>query len=190
MGKNDPGSSVEAAARRRRWRRLAEDILLLPLTLLLMFFDHVVWDGAKVLLAILSRHKWIAALRGWLQSLPPLAVVFLFLIPELVDHLGGLWATVLLVRGQVAAAAFIAVFIKGVAALVAIWIYQSCEESLLSVAWFKRLHDRVLKGYEWVQVRTAPLRARLQGIGRSGRLGRRAIIWRIRLSSRFGITRS
>lgn len=189
MGKIYPEASIEAAARRRKWRRLAEDVLLLPLTLVLLFFDHVIWDGARALLTILSRHKLIASLRHWLQSLPPLAVVFLFLIPELVDHLGGLWATVLLVEGQVMAAAFVAVFIKGFAALVAIWIYQSCEESLLSVEWFRRLHDQALKGYEWVQARTAPLRARLREAGRRGRLGRRAIIWRNRLSSRFGITR-
>jgi hypothetical protein len=180
---------IEAAARRRKWRRLGEDVLLFPLALLLMFFDHVIWDGARALLIILSRHHAVAALRCSLQRLPPLAVVLLFLVPEIFDHLGGLWATVLLVRGQVAAAAFVAVFIKGFAALVAIWIYQSCEETLLSVPWFRRLHDRVIRWYEWVQQRTAPLRHRARGFARSGRLGRRLLLWRHRLSARFGITR-
>ena len=189
MGRRNSDWQVKAAEQRRRWGRIAEDVLLLPLALLLLFFDHVIWDGAKALLTILSRHPAIAALRQRLQLLPPLAVVFLFLIPEVFDHLGGLWATVLLVRGQVMAAAFVAIFIKGLAALVAIWIYQSCEESLLSVEWFRRLHDWVIRWYGWVRERTAPLRHRAKGFTRNGRLGRRLTLWRARLTTRFGLDR-
>ncbi len=189
MSRRDSELQSEASARERKWRRLTEDILLLPLALLLMFFDHVIWDGAQALLTLLSRHPAISALRRGLQRLPPLAVVFLFLIPEIVDHLGGLWATVLLVRGQVMAAAFAVVFIKGLAALVAIWIYQSCEESLLSVGWFRRLHDWVIHWYGRVRERTAPLRHRARGFARNGRLGRRLTLWRAWLTVRFGINR-
>ena len=188
MGRRYRNLQIDAVAR-RKWRRLAEDILLLPLALLLMFFDHVIWSGAKALLTIVSRHPTVAALRLRLQRLPPLAVVFLFLIPEVFDHLGGLWATVLLVRGQVMAAAFAVIFIKGLAALVAIWIYQSCEDSLLSVGWFRRLHDWVIRWYGWVRARTAPLRHRARGLARNGRLGRRLILWRVRLAIRFGLNR-
>lgn len=190
MGHPGAYSSIEAASRRRRRRRLIEDILLLPLTLVLLFLEHVVWDGTKYLLNQLSRLRAVAALRRRLQTLPPLAVVFLFLIPEAFDHLSGFWATVLLLRDQVLAAAFVAIFIKGFAALIAIWIYQSCEESLLSVPWFRRFHDRVIEWSHWVNCRTAPLRHRARGWFRGGRMGRRLAAWRMRLAARFGISRS
>lgn len=181
-------SIVRAARRRRRWR-LVEDVLLLPLALIVEFLERVVWDGTHALLDLISRAPAIARLRLYMQTLPPLTVVFLFLIPEAIDHLSGFWATVLLVKGNWLAATTVAVFIKGFAVLLAIWIYQTCEQSLLSVRWFARLHHGVLTAKNWVLKRTEPVRARLRRalrtiVARTGsrRLTRRFWAWRLRLA--------
>jgi hypothetical protein len=179
----DPGpaaATTDHQARRRR-QRLAEDILLLPLALVLEFLNRVIWDGAKALLDLISRLVIVAKLRRFLQTLPPLVVVFLFLIPEAIDHLSGFWATVLFVKGNWLAATIVAVFIKGFAILVGLWIYQSCEDNLMSVRWFAIVHARVLLARDWVLERTRPIRERLRLTSRNGergRLARRLAAWR------------
>jgi len=163
----------------RRRRGLFADILLLPLALLLELWSWVIWRYTLAALNALSQMPPIARLRLWLQGLPPLVVAFLFLIPEAIDHLGGFWATMLLVQHRVLAATLVALFVKGTAALVVIWIYQACEPSLMSVAWFAWTHDRVIAFKDWVLRRTEPVRKRLRAVlvGK-GRLARRLAAWR------------
>ena len=185
-----------AALRRSRRRRLVEDLLLLPLAFVLVILEHVVWDGTHALLDLISRAPPVARLRARLQTLPPAVVLVLFLIPEAIDHLGGFWATMLLVKRHLVGATLVAVFVKGSAALIAIWIYQACEPSLLSVRWFAWLHRRIIVAKDWVFARTAPLmwrlrdviRRRLHGRG-SIRLRRRLAQLRIRLACAFGLVR-
>ncbi len=183
------------ARHRRRWR-MAEDVLLLPLALLVEFLERVVWDGTKALLDLISRAPPIARLRRVLQGLPPVVVLFLFLIPEAIDHLSGFWATVLLVKGNWLGATMVAVFVKGFALLLAIWIYQACEQSLLSVRWFAQAHHAVLAAKAWVLMRTEPVRLRLRralrgALARAGnrRLARRFSAWRWRLARMAGQAR-
>jgi hypothetical protein len=184
----DPGNAAitDRRLRRRRLRRLVEDSLLLPLALLLEFLDRVIWDGAKALLDLISRLAVVAALRRFLQTLPPLVVVFLFLIPEAIDHVSGFWATVLFVKGNWLGATIVAVFIKGFAILLGLWIYQSCEENLMSVRWFAIAHDKVILARDWVLERTRPIRERLRLASRNGersRLARRLAAWRQRIAA-------
>lgn len=184
---SDPRISPEPA---RRWRRMAEDILLLPLALVLEFLDRVIWRGTRALLDLISRLPAVARLRHFLQRLPPLVVVFLFLIPEAIDHLSGFWATLLFVKGNWLGATLVAIFVKGFAVLLAIWIYQSCETSLMSVRWFAIAHDKALAGRDWVLARTAPVRDRLRAVirgGETGRLARRLAAWRLRLARMAGL---
>ncbi len=164
----------------RNRRRMAEDLLLLPLALILELWSRVIWRGSLALLNALSRTEALARLRRRLQILPPWIVLLLFLIPEAMDHLSGFWATVLFVRGNWLGATLVAVFIKGSAILIALWIYQSCEQSLMSVRWFAALHDRVIAGKNWVLARTEPIRARiLAPLNRSSSLSRRLSAWRL-----------
>lgn len=183
---------LERSARRRRWRRNAEDVLLLPLALIMEFLDRIIWDGAKALLDLISRLRVVAALRRLLQTLPPLVVVFLFLIPEAIDHLSGFWATVLFVKGNYVGATVVAIFIKGFAILLALWIYQSCEENLMSVRWFAVIHDKIVLARDWVLARTRPIRQRLRLAkrdGETGRLARRLAAWRARIAQMGAQTR-
>lgn len=174
------------ALRRRRWGRVARDIVLLPPALVYVLVEHVFWAGAKRLLRQAARLGFISALQRKLARLPPAAVLPLFLVPEIFSHAGGFWATDLLVHQAWVAALLVGIFVKGSATLMTVWIYQSCEPALLSVRWFARMHGLALRGRDWVASRTRPARrfaARLVNVTPRG-LSRRFAAIRARLARR------
>jgi len=178
---------IEPNVRRGRWDRVVRDILLLPPALLYVFVEHVFWASAKRLLHQAARIQAVSALQEGLVKLPPAAVLPLFLIPEAFSHIGGFWATDLLVRREWVAAMLVGIFIKGSATLMEVWIYQSCEPALMSVRWFAWIHTQALRARDWVDERTKPARdfaKRLVTGGRSN-LARRFAAIRTALTRRF-----
>ncbi|HQT66553.1 MAG: hypothetical protein B7Z78_10040 [Rhodospirillales bacterium 20-60-12] len=186
---DSPPTAGRDSRLKRSWSyrlgRIARDALVLPPALLLVFIEHVFWAGAKTLLRAIAQVKVILALRAAIVKLPASLVLPLFLIPELISHLGGLWATILLVQRHLLTAALVALFIKGGATLMTVWIYQSCEPTLLSVAWFARLHATIMGWQAWAKERTAAVRRRSEQLYRSngGRLSRRFAAWRVKLAA-------
>jgi hypothetical protein len=166
------------------------DLLLLLPALLLVVMEHVLWAGSRAILRGVAGLGATRATQLWLGLLPPHAAVPLFLVPELCSHGAGIWATVLLARGHAVTATLIAVLCKGVATLVLVWIYQSCEPALLRVAWFARVHNSVLAARRWVLDRVMPwheaaLRRLRATVARAGRTGQRFQHLRTRLA--FGL---
>jgi hypothetical protein len=190
MPQPDP-DILQPNIRRGRWGRVARDVLLLPPALLYVVVEHVFWAGAKRLLRQASRVRGIAAVQDGLEKLPAAAVLPMFIIPEIFSHVGGFWASDLLVRREWVAAFLVGLFVKGTATLLEVWIYQSCEKTLLSVTWFAWLHGKMLAGRDWVAARTRPVRdaaRRLVAGGRSG-LARRFAAIRSVLARRLGVAR-
>jgi hypothetical protein len=174
---------------RQRWRRIVVDVLLLPPALLFVLVENVFWAGAKTFLRAAARVESVTAAQRKLARLPAAAVIPLFLIPEVLSHLGGLAATVLLVQGKFWLAVAIGVFVKGFATLMTVWIYQNCAPALLSVQWFAWLHGKALQGWAWVAERMKPARAfalRLITTSRSG-MTRRFRALRLRLARNMGL---
>jgi hypothetical protein len=159
---------IEPNVRRGRWGRVARDILLLPPALLYVLVEHVFWAGAKRLLSQAARLQAVSTLQDKLVRLPPAAVLPLFLVPEAFSHVGGFWATDLLVRREWAAAMLVGVFIKGTATLMEVWIYQSCEPALMSVRWFAWIHKQAIRARDWVADRTKPVRRFAAGLIKDG----------------------
>lgn len=181
-----------SSAAPRRWSRRVGDWLLLIPALVLIVVEQVFWAQARRLLAALARLPPLAWARDRVARLPAWAALPLFLIPEAFDHLGGFWATVLLIRGHLVAATLVAVFIKGGAILIAVAIYQACETTLLRVRWFAQLHGATLRARDWLLARVAPLRESLHLAGQrlrarlpTGRLSRRFRRLRARLAAQF-----
>jgi hypothetical protein len=163
------------------------DLLLLPLALLVVVLEHVLWAGSRAILHGIAGLGVVRAAQIWLSLLPPYAAIPLFLVPDLCSHAAGIWATVLLAQGHVVAATTIAVLFKGIATLVLVWIYQACEPALLRVAWFARLHHNVLAARRWVldgvrPMREAALRRLSASVAGAGWLGRRFGRLRMRLA--------
>lgn len=182
---------LEPNIKRRRWDRVARDILLLPPALLYVIVERIFWAGAKRLLRQAARMPAVETMQHGLVKLPAWAVLPLFLVPEIFSHLGGFWATDLLVRHRFLAAMMVGLFIKGTATVMEVWIYQSCEQALLSVRWFAWVHGQAMRLRDWVYASTRPVRriaARLVSGSRS-RISRRFSALRGVLARRLGLRR-
>jgi hypothetical protein len=189
---SQPGPKIfEPNLRRGRWGRVARDVLLLPPALVYVIVEQVFWRGAKRLLRQAARIKAIEGVQAGLQRLPPAAVLPMFLVPEIFSHVGGFWASALLYRRAWVAALLVGLFVKGTAVLVEVWIYQSCETTLLSVRWFAWLHNRMMDGLDWVDSRTKPARdaARRLLTTANGGVSRRFAALRSVLTRRLGFAR-
>jgi hypothetical protein len=155
-------------------RRLA-NLLLVPLALLLLVLEDVVWAGIAALLAQLHQAPPVAALARALARLPGPIALPLFLIPEAVGKLGELWSLALLAQGRPLAAAEAYVGVRLVSLVIAVFIYRACEPALLRIAWFARAVAWVHAARDWavalLRPVLAPFRAALRGAG--GRLSRR-----------------
>ncbi len=176
---------------RRKWGRLLRDVLLLPPALLYVIVEEVFWNGAKALLRQIARTRVVTAAQRKLERLPAVAVLPLFLVPEIFSHIGGFWASYLLIQRQWVAAMLVGVVIKGSATLMVVWIYQSCERKLLSVRWFAWLHRHVLRGRAWVLERIRPGRELALRLMRGSRAGvaRRFAAIRQLVATRMGLRR-
>lgn len=166
----------------RLLRRLP-DLVLLPLAILVVVLEDVVWAGAVAVLRALRRAAPIRALDAWLQRLPGYAALPLFLVPEAVGFAGKLWAIALLARGHAMAALEAYVLIRLVSSLIAVFIYQACTAALLRIAWFARAVAWVHAARDWAVGLVRPLLARARALlarGR-GRLGLRWLAIRRRL---------
>jgi len=136
------------------------DTLLIPLAVLIVLFEDVLWVGALALLRRIDALGPVRTLHAWIGGLPASVALPLFLVPETVSHLAGAYAAILLARGDVLAATLMVILVKGASTLVVVWIYQACAETLLRVAWFAWLHGMALRIRDWAKAQVAPLRAR------------------------------
>jgi hypothetical protein len=178
---------LEPNIRRRRWGAIARDILLLPPALLYVVVEHIFWKSAQFLLQMAAKLAAVTAIQEKMARLPPAAVLPLFLLPEIFSHVGGFWATWLLAQRKFLLAILAGVVVKGIATLLAVWIYQSCKPALMSVKWFAWVHEKAGRGKDWVAERIKPAR-RLLKRSRSGVI-RRFLAMRSRLSRRLGLAR-
>lgn len=152
--------------RRRRIQRIGItvllDVLLLPVALGVVLLEDVLWDVAQRLLRGLSRLQLLRAAQAGLGRWPAVAVLPLFLVPEVVSHLAGFLGAYLLARGQIWVAVLLLVVIKGIVTLVVVWIYRAASATLLGVGWFARLHGATLFVRSWSLAQVAPLRDALR----------------------------
>ncbi len=144
--------------------RFLLDTLLVPIAVVIVLIEDVLWAGALALLRRVNDLPAVRALRVQLERLPAAIALPLFLVPESVSHIAGAYATVLLAQGRVKAAILVGGLVKGLCTLLLVWIYQCCEETLLRVAWFARLHHWALAARDWAKAKFAPLRARARAM--------------------------
>lgn len=152
----------------RPMRRLL-NFLLLPLALLMVVLEDVVWAGALALLRALRLAAPVRALDAWLRTISGPAALPLFLIPELVGFTGKLWAIALLAGGHPLAALEAYVLIRLACTLIAVFIYQACAPALLRIAWFARTVGWVHAARDWAMALVRPMLFRLRTLLRRGR---------------------
>lgn len=176
-----PPPTLAAHGRRARWRRRLGDALLLPLALLLVVLEDVLWRLARRGLRDVSELAPVRALRARLGRLGGWAALPLFLIPEAGGRVGELWVGVLIYQRRYASAALAYLAVRGVATLMAVFIWQSCAPALLRLPWFARVVGWVAAARDWALARTAAWRARLRLALAGGRGGVARRVGRLRL---------
>jgi hypothetical protein len=142
-----------------QWRRHARHALLLPVALLFVMLEGVVWRGAHAVLRPLAHMAALETIRLALSRLSGWAALPMFLVPEAVARAGELWTAVLLVHGHVVSAALVYVLVRVVATVVAVFIWQACAESLMRLGWLARMVGWLSVARRWALGQTAPLRA-------------------------------
>ena len=167
------------------------DVLLLPLAIGVVLIDDVFWNAAQRLLRRMERLGMLRRARGWVRSLPAVAVLPLFLLPEATSHAAGFLGAFLLTKGQVTTAIILLVLVKGLATLAVVWIYQAASATLLAIPWFALLHDAIGWVRKWSLSQVEPLRNALRDRAqRTSRIGsvvrRRFLALRGRLATMFG----
>ena len=145
-----------------RWRWRLWDLLLLPLALLLILLEDVLWQGAVAVLRGLSALPPLMRLRLWLGTLSGWAALPLFLVPELAGRVGEVWVALLLLRGHLASAVLVYCLVRLVALLIAVFIWQACAPALLQLAWFARIIGWIEQARDWALARTRAVRDRLR----------------------------
>jgi hypothetical protein len=152
------------------WRRL-RDAVLLPLALLLVPIDWVLREGSRVL----RRWRPLRRLESRMARLPAWAILPLFLIPEGMSHVGGFYAAYLLAHRKILAATTVAILIKGVGLIIALWIYQACRPALMTIRWFAWTHGKVEAARHWALDRIRPVWLRAKRLLRQALWGREAV---------------
>jgi hypothetical protein len=153
------------------WRRL-RDAVLLPLALLLVPIDWGLREGSRVL----RRWRPLRRLESRMARLPAWAILPLFLIPEGMSHVGGFYAAYLLAHRKILAATTVAILIKGVGLIIALWIYQACRPALMTIRWFAWTHGKVEAARHWALDRIRPVWLRAKRLLRQALWGREAVM--------------
>ena len=159
-----PPSHVRPAT----WQRRLLDVLLLPLALVVVVLEDVVWRGIRALLRRAAHFGPVMALERVLARLPGWAALPLFLVPEGFGRLGEIWAFTLLFRRHVVGAVIVYVLVRLVATVCAVFIYHACEPALMRLPWFAKVAVWVRRVRDWALARVAPLKAvvkRMTGAG-------------------------
>ena len=152
------------------------NLLLLPVALVLVVFESVLWSGIRVLLHRVLHLTVVQGLRLWLAHLPGWAALPMFLVPEGVGRIGEVWSFVLLYRRHTVSAALVYVLVRVLAVLIAMFIYQACEPALLRIRWFARLVAWMALLRDWTVVWLTLLRRPLRALAyRSPRQLRRRL---------------
>ena len=161
-------------------RRL-RDIFLLPLALIVILLEDVLWAGAKLALRWITALPPVRGLQSWLATLPAWVALPLFLVPEVLGKLGELWALALMAQGQVRAGVLAYVVVRVVASLIVVFIYQACEPNLLRVRWFAWAVGVVHRARDWAVGIIRPWRTLIRAFLQRRRSRLTGRLWAIRL---------
>lgn len=114
-----------------------------------MFVEEFVWDRLTAFMALIGRLPLIRGLEHRISVLPPYPAMAMFLLPGILllpVKLAALW---FVAKGQAMLGVSVIVAAKIVGTALVARIFSLCRPTLLSVAWFARV-------YEWIiRVKTA-----------------------------------
>lgn len=167
-------------------RRIFRPFLILLAIVFLI--EAWLWSHLEPIVAwivsVIPLRRLKAALKRFLEWLPPGAALIAFAVPGLVLFPLKLLAVWLITQKYWLTAGFVFAFAKLVGLGVAAFIFEVTKPQLLKMAWFRWLYERVLIWLAWAHGLTDPIKKRLRRLirlfapRRSGRTLR--LLWRFR----------
>lgn len=147
-------------------RRLTRPLLVLLAIIFLV--EAWLWEHLKPVVGwVVSWVPW-QRLKAWIasaiESLPPYATLFVFVIPAIVLFplkLAGLW---MLAHGLWFGAVAVLVLAKLVGVGVAAFIFEITRPKLLQIGWFRWLYEHVMVWLEWAHSLVDPIKARIKRV--------------------------
>lgn len=130
------------------FREIARRILTPPLVVLAalwMLVEEYLWVHLHDLVARLARLPAIARLEARIAALPPYGAMVLFAVPTAMIFPIKLFALYLIAAGHALTGCAVIVAAKVIGTAVVARLFELCRPQLLTVAWFRRLHDWVLR---------------------------------------------
>jgi hypothetical protein len=129
--------------RQARWRRRLLAPLIYTAALLLML-EEWLWDATQALLARIPDWPFLQRLQRRVERLSPYAALSIFLAPTLLLLPVKVLALLSITHGHPTLGLAIIVAAKLLGTALVARIYALTRRSLLSLAWFRRAHDKLL----------------------------------------------
>lgn len=117
---------------------------------ILMFVEEWLWEHLAALMARLAKTAAVRALEAWLAGLPPYGAIAAFLLPGALLLPVKIGALYLIAHHHALAGMCLIVAAKLVGTACAARLYAVCRPALLTLGWFRRLHDTIIRVKAWL----------------------------------------
>ena len=127
-------------------RRFLKRLFFPPMVILaaaIMFIEEWLWDHLTTFMAWVARARVFRWLEKKLSALPPYGAMAVFLVPGAMLLPVKIAALFLIARGHPGGGLLIIIAAKVVGTAIVARIFTVCRPALLTVGWFRRL-------YEWI----------------------------------------
>ena len=124
----------------RRWNRWLTAPLIL-IASLVIWIEETLWDGLKWLTAKIALLTWVQRFETLIRRLPPYATIVVFLLPLTILLPFKLLAVYWISQGHWFASLAIIIAAKVLGTAIEARMFVICKPQLMSIAWFRRLHD-------------------------------------------------
>ena len=138
--------------------------LLKPLWIfiaLLFLLEAWLWERIQPLVAwLVERLPWRefkAALSRGVARLPPVIVIFLFALPEVLGIPAQLLSLWIVAKGAVVFGTALFLLAKGLGLMATLVLFEVCHEKLMELSWFRYAYKLVTDARAWAKRQVQPM---------------------------------
>ena len=128
----------------RWWKRWLTAPLIL-IASLVIWIEETLWDSLKWLTAKIALLKWVQWIESLIRKLPPYATIIVFLLPLTILFPFKLLAVYWLTQGHWVASLAVIIAAKVLGTAIEARMFVICKPQLMSINWFRRLHDWLIQ---------------------------------------------
>ena len=132
------------------WKRCLTAPLII-IASLLMWIEESLWQWFKWLTAKIAIFNWVRKVEAAIRELSPYATVVVFFLPLLLLIPFKLLAVYWLTTGHWLASLAVIIAAKLVGTAIEARMFVVCKPKLLTIAWFRRLHDGLVSIHHRLQ---------------------------------------